>query len=138
MVVYLSPTYEGSVHDKTICDEEEIEYPDEIELWQDTGFQGYSPDNVIIVQPEKKKKGQELTEIQKQKNKEKSQKRVIIEHIISGIKRCRIAKDVIRGMKNIGYDIVMDVCCGLHNLRVKSPMRKYSHVYAYARDKINF
>jgi hypothetical protein len=138
LITYLSPTYEGSAHDKKICDEEEIAYPDEIELFQDTGFQGYNPRNVVIVQPEKKKKGQDLTTEQKQNNREISKKRVVVEHMISGVKRCRIVKDVIRNLKKIGYDIVMAVCCGLHNLRVKNPMRAYSHTHVHARDKIHF
>lgn len=60
-VRYLSATYEGSIHDKTIADEEDFQFKDTIVLLQDLGFQGYAPKNVEVVQPIKKAKGKELT-----------------------------------------------------------------------------
>ena len=44
--------------------------------------------------------------------------RVVVEHVIAGIKRCRIVKDVLRlTTKGIAAG-VMEIACGLHNLRV--------------------
>jgi hypothetical protein len=43
--------------------------------------------------------------------------RVIIEHIISGIKRCRVVKDVFRNTKEGYDDVVIELACGLHNYR---------------------
>lgn len=48
-VVYFSPTYLGSVHDKKIADEENCRYLKNIRLRQDSGFQGYAPENIHIV-----------------------------------------------------------------------------------------
>lgn len=73
-ILYLSETYEGKVHDKKIADEGEIAFEKTVELLQDCGFQGYSPKNAIIVMPNKKPKGKELTDIQKQENKKKASK----------------------------------------------------------------
>jgi hypothetical protein len=43
----------------------------------------------------------------------------VVEHAISGVKRSRIVKDVFRNTK-IGFsDMVMEVACALHNLRVE-------------------
>jgi Helix-turn-helix of DDE superfamily endonuclease/DDE superfamily endonuclease len=42
-VDYLSRTYPGTAHEKKIADFEEISYPPEAVLYQDTGFQGYEP-----------------------------------------------------------------------------------------------
>jgi hypothetical protein len=42
-VDYLSQTYPGKAHEKKIADAEEISYPPEAVLYQDTGFQGYEP-----------------------------------------------------------------------------------------------
>jgi len=64
-ILYLSQTYEGSVHDKKIADEAEIEFEKTIELLQDSGFQGFTPTNATIIMPEKKPKGKELTPYQK-------------------------------------------------------------------------
>jgi len=42
----------------------------------------------------------------------------VIEHIISGIKRCRIVKDIFRNTKEKYDDLVMEIAGGLHNFRV--------------------
>ena len=44
--------------------------------------------------------------------------RVVVEHVIAGVKRCRIVKDVLRLTKEDVSDLVMEIACGLHNLRV--------------------
>jgi hypothetical protein len=47
-----------------------------------------------------------------------SSMRVVVEHVIAGVKRCRIVKDVLRLTKEGVSDLVMEIACGLHNLRV--------------------
>ena len=44
--------------------------------------------------------------------------RIVIENIICGIKRSRLVKDPLRLTKHGLSDLVMEVACGLHNLRV--------------------
>jgi hypothetical protein len=44
--------------------------------------------------------------------------RIVVEHVIAGVKRCRIVKDVLRLTKAGMSDMVMEIACGLHNLRV--------------------
>ncbi len=44
--------------------------------------------------------------------------RLVVEHAIAGVKRCRIVKDVLRLTKAGSSDRVMEIACGLHNLRV--------------------
>ena len=115
---YLSKTYEGKKHDKKICDEENYHFPDESILLKDTGYQGYEPDNVLNLQPKKKPRKKELTEEEKQENKLISCLRIRVEHVIGGIKICRIVKDIFRNTKENYSDLVMEIACGLHNLRV--------------------
>jgi len=43
---------------------------------------------------------------------------VVVEHVIAGVKRCRIVKEVLRLTKEGVSDLVMEIACGLHNLRV--------------------
>ena len=117
-VNYLSQTYEGKRHDKKIVDEEAPVLPKDISLYKDTGFQGYEPKGVITFQPQKKPRGKELTPEQKEENSIISRIRVVIEHIISGVKRCRIVKDIFRNTKEHYDDLVMEIACGLHNFRV--------------------
>jgi DDE superfamily endonuclease len=44
--------------------------------------------------------------------------RIIVENVIAGVKRCRIVKDVLRLTTAGIADRVMEIACGLHNLRV--------------------
>jgi len=80
LVRYLSETYPGRVHDKHICDGEELVFPPDIGLFQDTGFQGYHPVGVHIYQPKKKPKGKELTPEEKAENTIISSIRILIGH----------------------------------------------------------
>jgi hypothetical protein len=122
-VRYLSETYPGRIHDKRICDIEELVFPPEITLFQDTGFQGYDPPGVTIYQPKKKPKGQELTEADKAENRILSSIRIVIEHTIASVKRCRIVKDIFRNTKVFFADQVMEIACGLHNFRTRRRIR---------------
>jgi DDE superfamily endonuclease len=93
---YLSQIYEGKRHDKKIVDDENPALPKEVSLYKDTGFQGYEPADITTFQPQKKPKGKELTAEQKEQNTLISKIRIVIEHIINGVKRCRIVKDLFR------------------------------------------
>ena len=44
--------------------------------------------------------------------------RIVVENVIAGVKRCRIVKDVLRLTKAGISDMVMEIACSLHNLRV--------------------
>jgi hypothetical protein len=116
--LWLSKTFDGSGHDKKIADEQPVRFPAGITLWQDTGFLGHTPKNVTVKMPTKKPKGKELTEEQKQKNKEISSFRILVEHAIGGVKRCRIVKERFRCTKFGFDDMVMLIACGLHNFRI--------------------
>jgi DDE superfamily endonuclease/Helix-turn-helix of DDE superfamily endonuclease len=118
-VVYLSGTHEGKKHDKKIADEEGYRFPKGSKLLQDTGFQGYAPDGVTIVQPKKKPRNGELTEVEKVINRGISSLRVEIEHHIGGIKRCQILVQKFRNRVEGFVDNVMETACGLHNFRLE-------------------
>ena len=47
-----------------------------------------------------------------------SSARVVVENVLAGVKRCRIVKDVLRLTTEGSSDLVMEIACGLHNLRV--------------------
>ena len=118
-VLFLSETYEGSVHDKKIADEADLVFEQTIELLQDSGFEGFRPANAIVVQPLKKPKGKELSQEHKQQNKEKASERVVIEHAIGQVKVWRIVKEKIRSYRHRLRDEVMLMACGLNNFKIK-------------------
>ena len=117
-VVYVSDTCEGKKHDKAIWDQENYLFPPGSKLWKDPGFQGYEPEGVTTFQPKKKLRQQELSEADKQRNREISKQRVEIEHHISGIKRCNIVVHPLRSRTAHFADDVMETACGLHNFRL--------------------
>jgi hypothetical protein len=118
-VPFLSDTYEGSRHDKPIADQTPYPLPEGSELLQDLGFVGFTLHDVDITQPHKKPRGGELTTQQKAENQLIAHRRVRIEHIICSIKRLRIVKDTIRLWKDTARDMVMELCVGLHNFRLR-------------------
>ena len=115
----LSGTYESKKSDKKVCDEEKLVFPEGIGLYKDAAFQGYEPEGVNTYQPKKKPRGGELSVGEKVRNSVISGVRVVVEHVISGVKRCRIVKDVFRNTKEKFDDLVMEIACGLHNFRTE-------------------
>ena len=118
-ILFLSNTVEGKRHDKKLADETVYNLPNGSLLAQDTGFQGFNLNNVTIMQPKKKPKNQELSDLEKHINQWISSIRIRVEHAIGGVKRYRIAKDKIRNWKEGFKDSIMETCCGLHNFRLR-------------------
>lgn len=116
-VLYLSGIYEGKRHDKKLTDDEHYCFPPGSKLLQDTGFQGYQPEGVIVIQPKKKPKGGELTADEKVVNRAIASLRVEVEHQIGGVKRCQILVQKFRNRVDNFVDEVMETACGLHNFR---------------------
>jgi len=116
-VVYLSQTCAGKTNDKQVADQEAIHYPDRARLTKDMGFQGYEPANVLTIQPKKQVRGGFLSTADRLANHLIASARIVVEHVIAGVKRCRIVKDVFRNTQLGFSDLVMQVACSLHNLR---------------------
>jgi hypothetical protein len=118
-LLFLSDTYEGSAHDKRIADGTPYPLPPGSRLMQDLGFLAFTLDGVEIIMPAKKPRGGSLTDEQKAENQQIARRRVRIEHVNSSVKRCRIVKDTIRLFKEGVRDMVAEICCALHNFRVR-------------------
>jgi DDE superfamily endonuclease len=88
-------------------------------LLQDLAFLSFTLPEVEILMPTKKPRGEELTLEQQRANQALHQRRLRIEHVNSSVKRCRIVKDRIRLWKEGVRDLVMELCCALHNFRVR-------------------
>lgn len=116
-VLVLTKAREGKVHDKRQLNEEKLVdfVPDELPIHVDLGFQGLQKEFVNIKIPDKKPRGKELSEEQKQSNREKSSDRVKCEHTISGIKRYKAAATVYRNHLRDLDDRFMLTAAGLWN-----------------------
>jgi DDE superfamily endonuclease len=116
---FLSATHGGRVHDLRIAEATPYPLPAGSGLLQDLGFLSFTLPEVAILMPTKKPRGQVLTWEQQLANQALHQRRLRIEHVNSSIKRCRIVKDRIRLWKAGVRDLVMELCCALHNFRVR-------------------
>jgi hypothetical protein len=118
-MLFLSETYAGSAHDKRIAEATPCPLPAGSRLLQDLGFLAFTLDRVEIIMPTRKPRGRKLTRAQKAANRRIARRRVRIEHVINSVKRCRIVHDICRLRKAGVRDLVMEVCCALHNFRVR-------------------
>lgn len=115
----MSATHAGKWHEKSIVDDEHYTLPPGSVLYQDMGFQGFAVMDVIMQQPTKKPRGGELTAEQKADNRRIASEKMRVEHAMCSVKRCRIVKDKMRYWQDAIRDLVMELACGLHNLRLR-------------------
>jgi hypothetical protein len=88
-------------------------------LLQELGFLAFTLPQGELLMPPKKPRGQELPVEEQRANQTLHHRRQRIEHVNSSVKRCRIVKDRIRLWKEGGRDLVMELCCALHNFQVR-------------------
>ena len=119
IILFLSDTYGGRTHDKPIVDATPYPLPAGSRLLQDLGFLAFTLPQVEILMPTKQPCGEELTREQQRTNLALHARRLRIEHVNSSVKRFRIVKDRIRLWKGGVRDLVMELCCALHNFRVR-------------------
>jgi hypothetical protein len=121
---YLSHCYIGKTHDYSLLKTEftpQNDWFSDHKVRVDLGYQGFEKDykckKVII--PHKKPPNQELTEQQIDENKQKSKKRIWVEHSIGGMKKHRFLADRLRAHDFGLYNDVLEICAGLWNFNLK-------------------
>lgn len=121
-VIILTKARPGTIHDKRQLDEEELvsNIPDEVAVEGDLGFQGLQNEFENIHLPHKKPKGKELSDPQKQENREFSRQRVVCEHAHAGIKRYKAVTDVYRNRVPDFDDRLMLNAAGLWNFYLEA------------------
>ena len=107
------------MHEKRIAEATPYPLPAGSRLLQDLGFLAFTLPQVDILMPTKRPRSEELTWEQHLANQALHHRRRRIEHVNSSVKRCRIVKDRIRLWKQGIRDLVMEICCALHNFRVR-------------------
>lgn len=118
-ILFLRETQPGRVHDQRITDTTPDPLPVGSCLLQDVGFQAFTRDGVEIVQPMKKPRGKALTQAHKAGKRTLARRRVRIEQVNRRVQRCRMLKETIRLWKTGVRDMVMEIGCALHHLRVR-------------------
>lgn len=120
-ICFLSASYTGSTHDKTIFDELSID-PGEVPFLMDLGFIGAEKDSNTILLPFKKKIGKKLNKVQQQINRAMSSVRVKVEHAFAGLKRLKIIGQKIRIPSYQKRQSILRIAAAIHNFRVSSRM----------------
>jgi hypothetical protein len=118
-ICFRSETYAGSTHDKRMAEATPYPLPTGSRLLQDLDFLALTLPQVEVIMPTKKPRGRALTRAQKAAHWRIARRRVRIEHVNSSVKRCRIVRDICHLRKAGVRDLVRDVCCALHNFRVR-------------------
>lgn len=119
-ILLISPTKHGKIHDKKLSDKNNLtsRIPKEVSLVVDTGFQGIQKIHENTLIPKKKPRGGFLTEAEKAWNKLISSVRIVVEHVIGGIKRFGAVSHIFRNKNGID-DVFTNVCAGLWNLELQ-------------------
>jgi len=104
----------GPRSDSKLLEQTQAELPEAIGFIGDKAYVGRNNTTTPI----KKPPGGQLTQAQKDFNRQVSQKRVYVEHLIRVLKIFRIAKELFR-MRSRMYEMVIGCVCGVVRLRVQ-------------------
>lgn len=129
-ILYLSPLFSGKTHDYAIFKEvfpfEKGCFQDQ-KVFVDLGFIGirkdYEIENLLIPHKKKRvKKGESnaLTQAQKDENKAIGSQRVVVEHSIGELKRCRILQQTLRIRKKNLLEQLVGIAASLVNFRKRN------------------
>ena len=126
-ILYVSRLFSGKAHDYEIlkqCLPKQKEWFARKTILVDLGFIGIKDDYQIeeLYIPHKKKrvkKGQsnELTQEQKDENRQMGRERVGVEHAIGQVKRLRFLNQIVRIKKLAMLDMIVGVAAGIANFR---------------------
>lgn len=104
----------GPVHDCALYQQSKLEPHESLELLADSGYQGLSKLHEKGRTPQKKPHKSELTDEQKQSNRELARRRVIVEHVIRSLKIFRILAERYRNRRQ-RFSLRFNLIAGLYN-----------------------
>jgi len=127
--LYVGHTFPGKNHDYGMFKKEfnkKLDWFRCFNIFIDLGYEGFDKDyrakNISIPhkKPRKSKNNPnpQLSQTQKDENREMSQKRVVVENVIGGIKRYRCLVDRFRNHIPFVKDIIILLAAGLWNFNV--------------------
>lgn len=114
-IVDILPGVPGPKSDINLLRERFRQFVPEQKFGGDKAYQGESQ----VMTPRKKPKAGQLTDEQKQQNREFSQKRIFVEHVIRLLKIFNVARERFR-LADLNYKPVILAICGLIRLRIKA------------------
>jgi DDE superfamily endonuclease len=118
-LLFLRETSAGSTHDQRMAEATPAPWPAGSRRLQDLGFLAFTLDPVESLMPTRKPRGRARTRRQKAANRRIARRRVRIAPVNRRVKRCRIVHDTCRLRQAGVRDVVMEVCCAVHHVRVR-------------------
>jgi transposase len=104
----------GPVHDFALYQQSRVEVHESLEMLADSGYQGLSKLHAKSQTPQKKPRKAELTDEQKQSNRELARRRVVVEHVIRSLKIFRILAERYRNRRQ-RFSLRFNLIAGLFN-----------------------
>ena len=104
----------GPVHDFALYQRSRLQLHESLEVLADSGYQGLSKLHEKSRTPQKKPRKSELTDEQKQSNRELARRRVVVEHVIRCLKIFRILAERYRNRRQ-RFSLRFNLIAGLYN-----------------------
>ena len=104
----------GPVHDFVLYQQSKLDLHESLEKLADSGYQGLSKLHDKGRTPQKKPHKSELSDEQKQANRELARRRVIVEHVIRSLKIFRILAERYRNRRQ-RFSLRFNLMAGLYN-----------------------
>ncbi len=104
----------GPVHDCALYQQSRVEPHESLEVLADSGYQGLQKLHEKSQTPQKKPRKSELTDEQKQRNRELASRRVVVEHVIRSLKIFRILAERYRNRRQ-RFSLRFNLIAGLFN-----------------------
>jgi IS5 family transposase len=104
----------GPVHDFALYQRSNLELHESLEVLADSGYQGLEKLHEKGRTPRKKPRKSELTDEQKQSNRELARRRVVVEHVIRSLKIFRILAERYRNRRQ-RFSLRFNLIAGLYD-----------------------
>jgi IS5 family transposase len=104
----------GPVHDFALYQRSNLELHESLEVLADSGYQGLSKLHEKGKTPRKKPRKSDLTDEQRQNNRELARRRVVVEHVIRSLKIFRILAERYRNRRR-RFPLRFNLVAGLYN-----------------------
>ena len=102
------------MHDFALYKRSKVEPHESLEVLADSGYQGLAKLHAKSKTPRKKPRKSELTDEQKQSNRELASRRVVVEHVIRRLKIFRIVAERYRNRRQ-RFTLRFNLIAGVYN-----------------------
>ena len=110
----------GRHHDKKLLTCSRVHFRETSEVIVDSGYQGLQKEHANTHLPIKKSKKQPLTKDQRRANRGQSRKRILVENVLSFLKRFKIIADRYRNRRK-RFGLRFNLIAAIYNMELANP-----------------